>query len=212
MTPEFRSEVVAALTRVSTVMADIPSHRISRRPIIGGSFGVGAFVLVSLPERLNGMDDVSYFVLHSESGFVIGAGYHDKAEALSSARAVLQKMELPALQKAISDFVEARRIAVAEAQRLRAAEFVEKQKKEIQSATEKKIPRRRRRIFEECKGQCHYCGTALRLEGLWHIDHKMPKALGGDNSPGNLVASCAPCNHAKRDTTDVEFFARREHA
>lgn len=70
-----------------------------------------------------------------------------------------------------------------------------------------RIGRRRRAIFEKSEGKCSYCGVRLDLAGRWHVDHAMPKALGGSNDPVNLVAACAPCNHAKRDKTDVEFRA-----
>jgi 5-methylcytosine-specific restriction endonuclease McrA len=72
----------------------------------------------------------------------------------------------------------------------------------------KSISRRRQRIFDESGGRCHYCSTPLTLDGKWHIEHKMPRALGGDDEPGNLVAACVPCNFKKRDTTDLEFKAK----
>jgi 5-methylcytosine-specific restriction endonuclease McrA len=68
-----------------------------------------------------------------------------------------------------------------------------------------RVPRRRQRIFDASQGKCHYCGTALTLDGKWHIEHKMPKALMGTDEPTNLVASCVPCNTKKRDRTDIEF-------
>lgn len=76
---------------------------------------------------------------------------------------------------------------------------------EVKGGKVKSIPRRRKQIFEASEGKCHYCATVLTLDGKWHIEHKMPKALGGSNERTNLVASCVPCNLAKRDTTDVEF-------
>lgn len=73
----------------------------------------------------------------------------------------------------------------------------------------KKIPRRRRNIFDASSGKCHYCNVALEIAGKWHVDHKMPKALMGGDEPENLVASCIKCNLAKRDRTDKEFIAER---
>ncbi|MCA3177582.1 MAG: HNH endonuclease [Burkholderiales bacterium] len=72
------------------------------------------------------------------------------------------------------------------------------------------IPRRRRAIFERSGGRCHYCACELQLEGRWHIEHKVPRALGGRSVDDNLVAACAPCNLKKRDQTDHEFQARQD--
>jgi hypothetical protein len=44
----------------------------------------------------------------------------------------------------------------------------------------KPVSRRRRDIFEKASGKCHYCGTVLSLHGQWHVEHMMPRALGGD--------------------------------
>lgn len=71
------------------------------------------------------------------------------------------------------------------------------------------VSRRRREIFNKSAGHCHYCGATLTLDGKWHIEHKLPGALGGDNDPENLTAACVHCNLAKRDRTDVEFIAWR---
>jgi hypothetical protein len=68
------------------------------------------------------------------------------------------------------------------------------------------IPKRRREVFTKSAGRCHYCSTALQLGGVWHVEHMLPRALGGDDAAGNLVAACAPCNLAKRDRTAIEFF------
>lgn len=73
----------------------------------------------------------------------------------------------------------------------------------------RKIPKRRKDVFEAAGGKCHYCGVALDLSGKWHVDHKMPRALMGSDDMVNLTAACVPCNLAKRDKTDVEFIAER---
>lgn len=62
-------------------------------------------------------------------------------------------------------------------------------------------------MFEAAGGRCFYCQCELELHGNWHIDHKMPRALGGDNDPANLVVACVACNLAKSDKTDVEYLA-----
>lgn len=71
----------------------------------------------------------------------------------------------------------------------------------------RRVTKRAKAVFEASEGKCHYCGTVLTLDGRWHIEHKMPRALFGGSEQENLVASCAPCNHAKRDKTDLEFQA-----
>jgi hypothetical protein len=38
----------------------------------------------------------------------------------------------------------------------------------------------------------------------------LPRALGGLDDVGHLVAACAPCNLAKKDRTALEFVARRD--
>lgn len=46
----------------------------------------------------------------------------------------------------------------------------------------------------------HLCQACLRL-GVFtearHVDHIVPKALGGDNSPDNLQSLCIPCHRRK---------------
>lgn len=41
--------------------------------------------------------------------------------------------------------------------------------------------------------RCAWCGLQT-IPGRRHVDHVVPRALGGDDSPGNLVLSCAKCN------------------
>ena len=67
------------------------------------------------------------------------------------------------------------------------------------------MSRRRREVFARSDGRCHYCAAVLRLDGKWHVEHQMPRALGGGDELPNLVAACAPCNLSKRDRTALEF-------
>ena len=55
---------------------------------------------------------------------------------------------------------------------------------------------------------CRYCRSTV---AALTIDHVIPQALGGDDSPGNLVACCVDCNSGKSSSmpdaalvTDVE--------
>lgn len=51
------------------------------------------------------------------------------------------------------------------------------------------------RIYEAQRRKCANCGTSI--SGGYHIDHKVPVAKGGDNSPGNIELLCPKCNYAK---------------
>lgn len=47
--------------------------------------------------------------------------------------------------------------------------------------------------------RCVYCG-ATPAESELHLDHVVPRALGGQDTPENLAASCADCNAGKSST------------
>lgn len=47
------------------------------------------------------------------------------------------------------------------------------------------------------RGRCWYC--QCELNGIYHVDHRMPISKGGHNGPGNLVISCPTCNLKKSD-------------
>ena len=48
---------------------------------------------------------------------------------------------------------------------------------------------------------CGYCGVKqCDVPNLpFHIDHIVPRALGGSEHPDNLVDACELCNYKKRD-------------
>lgn len=56
------------------------------------------------------------------------------------------------------------------------------------------------------KGRCWWCGK--RLGKRFHADHRIPLAREGSNGPGNIVAACPPCNHAKGAKMPWEFAGR----
>jgi 5-methylcytosine-specific restriction endonuclease McrA len=200
---------IASLHRVSLIM-DSLQNQVRTKPLLGGCFGHGGFVLMSHWTFGSGLDVVNYFVADAATRFVVGWG-DSKQEALSFARGLLTNVINPARLSrecakhaaACLEVREERAKKQREARETRDAEYRAGQVDKVKS-----IPRRRKQIFDAAGGKCHYCQTTLTLDGKWHIEHKMPKALGGDNQPGNLVASCVSCNHKKRDTTDVEFKAR----
>lgn len=49
---------------------------------------------------------------------------------------------------------------------------------------------------------CHYCSGLATT-----VDHRVSLAAGGDNSRGNLLAACEPCNAAK-GTMPYDLFFR----
>jgi len=57
-------------------------------------------------------------------------------------------------------------------------------------------PGKRYQVLSRCRFRCHYCGAKagdVRLE----VDHVTPRAKGGTNGVGNLVAACPSCNRGK---------------
>jgi len=169
-------------------------ERLLQRPIFGGVFGEeGRYALASVPCVSRGLYATRYMVVQPHAGVVLSVS-EDKVEALAIAR-----------------------------QRLAAAN--DKNIFEMHSATQGElwpdepmltpspaaaayVSRRRRAIFEQSGGLCHYCGTALDLTGKWHIEHQLPRALGGGEAGLNLVAACVPCNLGKSDKTAIEFVAQ----
>ena len=61
--------------------------------------------------------------------------------------------------------------------------------------------------LRDCGRRCVYCATPLAHETAT-LDHVYPRAHGGTNIAGNLVAACGPCNRMKGDLLPQEFFLR----
>lgn len=62
---------------------------------------------------------------------------------------------------------------------------------------------RRRALFNEQNGICHYCQKPTPF-AAWTIDHITPASRGGRGSK-NMVGACCKCNSAKGDLTADEF-------
>lgn len=208
MKPDSMQDMAETMADVVRDSSDLLNRYSRRRPIFGGVFGAGEFSLCSFATIHNGLDSVEYMVAHSESGYPLSLRMKlSKAEALSLAREFLVG---PNRQRVMTLFAMAHEVQKkmerdAE-QRRRDQELDDRRHKKhsVQS-----ISHRRRSVFEKSGGVCFYCKCELTIDGKWHIEHKMPKALGGGNEPGNLVASCAPCNFRKRDRTAEEFISGR---
>jgi 5-methylcytosine-specific restriction endonuclease McrA len=206
LSPEDASGRLLELLRKLSLLLDEEPYRVRVKPLYGQTWGNGLFSLGSRASFEGGLDVVTYYVLDTGTRFALSAA-PTKSDALEQAREVLE-IYGPRLQSEMARHVSAALDARRQRQEAHLAAIRERQAALPQRV--KSLPRRRRQIFEESGGKCHYCETVLTLDGKWHIEHKHPRALGGGNEPSNLVASCVPCNMKKRDRTDQEFIAMRE--
>jgi hypothetical protein len=165
------------------------------RPIFGGVFGNGRYCLATMACIARGLHAVRYMVIEPRAGSVLSVA-EEKSEALQSARRLLRATE--ALQRIEQQKATPHQEMLWPAESLPPSE---------PGARLRPAPRRRREIFERSNGRCHYCGTVLQLDGKWHIEHQIPRALDGDDTGINLVAACTVCNLAKSDRTALEFVA-----
>ncbi|MCP5263631.1 MAG: HNH endonuclease [Rhodoferax sp.] len=163
------------------------------RPIFGGVFGNGRYCLATMACIARGLHAVRYMVIEPRAGSVLSVA-EEKTEALQSARRLLRATE------ALTRIEE--RQAKPQQEQLWPEDDLPPA-----APGAKPAPRRRREIFERSNGRCFYCGTVLQLDGKWHIEHQIPRALDGDDSGINLVAACTSCNLAKSDRTALEFVA-----
>lgn len=63
------------------------------------------------------------------------------------------------------------------------------------------------KLFQLQKGKCPCCGEHLG-EG-YHLDHKMPLALGGENADANMQLLRKTCNLQKHAKHPVDFMQER---
>lgn len=171
--------------------------RLLHKPITGGVFGRGRYALASMPCVAAGLHSIWYMVAEPDAGAVLNVA-EDKVEALAGARRVLHAIR--GIEAAAADERAPEQLAL----------WVDDVDAELQDAepVARPVSRRRREIFERSRGKCHYCSTPLTLDGKWHVEHMMPRALGGGDDAVNLVAACVRCNLEKADRTAIEFVAR----
>lgn len=175
------------------------SAALLQRPILGGVFGSGTYALASVAGVAKGLHAVRYMVINPRTGAVVSAAA-DKTEALAAARRVIRATDaLARYGEAANDPGPPEQFSLFPAEELPLS----------RPAKQPKITRRRREVFERSNGRCHYCARPLTLDGRWHVEHMVPKALDGTDEPRNLVAACTPCNLAKGDRTALEFVALR---
>lgn len=179
-----------------TGVAKRSSGGLRYRPIFGGLFGKdGRYVMATMPCIERGLHAVRHMVLEPRTGGVLSVSTN-KNQALSDARRLLRTAtSLVGGQATNAPTMEQARLWTDE----------DLPRSPEAGAKPKLIPRRRREVFEKSGGRCFYCGTVLTLDGKWHIEHQMPRALMGPDELANLVAACIPCNLAKGDRTALEF-------
>lgn len=73
----------------------------------------------------------------------------------------------------------------------------------------------KKRLGEETGWTCHYChrkgDSNYGPDGRrWHLDHKIPKFLGGKGLPNNKALSCATCNSRKGKLPYDKFVTKIE--
>lgn len=173
-------------------------HAFMHRPIYGGIFGSGRYALATVPCVTRGLHSLQYLVIEPGPGTVISVA-EDKTEALSHARQILQATRRLMATEAAND-------PQMEQGELWPAEAFEQPA--VRPPAARPVSRRRAEIYTKCEGKCHYCGSALSLDGKWHVEHALPRALGGLDQVGNLFASCPSCNLSKSDMTALEFVLR----
>lgn len=168
------------------------------RPIFGGVFGEeGQYALASVPCVSNGLHATRYMVVQPAVGVVLSIS-EDKAKALAQARVRINSANDSHHMQPSSS--------------VQGELWPDEPLLTIAPAPARYVARRRRTVYDQSEGKCHYCGTALDLLGKWHVEHQLPRALGGGDEGLNLVAACVRCNLSKGDSTAIEFAARAANA
>lgn len=61
-----------------------------------------------------------------------------------------------------------------------------------------------RRVEQRAAGRCEYCRMHQSLQGAtFHIEHVMPRSLGGRSEIENLAWACPSCNLHKSNRVEV---------
>jgi 5-methylcytosine-specific restriction protein A len=69
-------------------------------------------------------------------------------------------------------------------------------------------------LYLTAKGHCQACGWRLMPGTRWEVDHIVPLALGGTDTPDNLQVLCSACHGSKTRERDLPALgkARRRQA
>jgi HNH endonuclease len=186
------------LTRVKAPIAGEYFTEYYGKPMYGGVFGYGEWVLVAIQSPHTTLIEIHYMVLHGRAGLLISGPADTKREAISGARDLLRQTPGGVLTQLIAE---------ASVASLALEEKLERERRPEPSGVllaPRSIPKRRKEIFDASEGRCHYCSVTLEIDNF-HIEHKTPKSRGGTNDRRNLVASCVGCNMKKSTKTAEEF-------
>jgi 5-methylcytosine-specific restriction protein A len=63
-------------------------------------------------------------------------------------------------------------------------------------------------LFLRARGTCQACGWRLTPGTRWEVDHILPRALGGRDSPENLQVLCRACHGGKTARQDLPALAK----
>ena len=67
-------------------------------------------------------------------------------------------------------------------------------------------------LLKRQRGKCAYCSTAISdSRGNYEVDHKIPLARQGEDSPTNLQALCRGCNKEKSARNHREYLHYRKY-
>lgn len=61
-------------------------------------------------------------------------------------------------------------------------------------------------LYKSQRGKCWWCGCELL--GVYHVDHRVPIAKGGQDNESNHCLACPTCNRKKGDKMPQEFNGR----
>lgn len=161
-----------------------------RKPLLGGVFGQCGFELATQPTINNGLHAVRFMVIQARAGRVLAVA-ETKGEALAGARRVLRATD------AVND----------EPRWVQPRLWSDAEMSVVSEPPPRPMSRRQREVFARSRERCHYCAVPLQLDGVWYVEHQLPRALGGADDALNLVAACEPCNLRKSDRTALEFLA-----
>lgn len=77
----------------------------------------------------------------------------------------------------------------------------------------------RDKVWSMTDGRCYYCDVELvrcavelqpnDLRRVYHVDHLVPRSVGGPDHVCNYVPACGPCNISKGDKSYIEFVRDR---
>lgn len=59
-------------------------------------------------------------------------------------------------------------------------------------------------VLKRARTRCELCGVSAKIKML-HVDHIVPRSLGGSDDISNFQALCETCNTSKRDRDDTDF-------